>query len=195
MDLTSRNSPYRLVVVGRIYELGNKNVELLLDSGTPSIVLFTTLNTSTLVSGESSSYSLGVSSERGSLVDPQSARFLRLGEKVFVDPTVPVPRGKIPPMDVNGLLPTALFRSIFISHSGRFVIFDPATNAALGQVKARASPGCGYLCGAITADRVARMSPSLALSLSLSVVAKSPYHSQNASATLSRCPCEVWCIR
>jgi Aspartyl protease len=88
----------RLVVVGRIHELGNKNVNLLLDSGTPSTVLFTTLNTSTLVSGASLSYSLGGIFGNGSLVDPQTARFLRLGEKVFIDLTIFVPRGKIPAM-------------------------------------------------------------------------------------------------
>jgi hypothetical protein len=130
----------RLVVVGRIFELGNKDVKLLLDSGTPSIVLFTTLNTSTLVSGASFSYSLGGILGRGSLVDPQVARFLQLGEKAFIDLTVFVPRGKIPPMDVDGLLPTALFRSIFISHSGKFVILDPSTNAALGQSKPAPHP-------------------------------------------------------
>ena len=130
----------RLVVVGRIFELGNKNVKLLLDSGTPSIVLFATLNTSTLVSGESSSYSLGGILGRGSLVDPQTARFLVLGEKVFVNPTVFVPRVKIPGMDVDGLLPTALFRSIFISHSGKFVILDPSINPALARSKPAPHP-------------------------------------------------------
>jgi hypothetical protein len=130
----------RLVVVGRIHELGNKNVNLLLDSGTPSTVLFTTLNTSTLVSGASLSYSLGGIFGNGSLVDPQTARFLRLGEKVFIDLTIFVPRGKIPAMDVDGLLPTALFRSIFISHSGKFVILDPSTNTALGQSKPAPHP-------------------------------------------------------
>jgi hypothetical protein len=78
----------RLVVVGRIFELGNKDVKL------------------------------------------------QLGEKVFIDLTVFVPTAKIPPMDVDGLLPTALFRSIFISHSGRFVILDPSTrNTAIAQSK------------------------------------------------------------
>jgi predicted aspartyl protease len=130
----------RLVVVGRIFELGNKNVKLQLDSGTPSIVLFTTLNTSTLVSGESSSYSLVGILGRGSLVDPQTARFLRLGEKVFGDLTIFVPRAKIPIMDVDGLLPTALFRSIFISHSGKFVILDPSIDPALGRSKPAPHP-------------------------------------------------------
>ena len=115
----------RLVVIGNIF--GNKDMKLQLDSGTPSIVLFTTLNTSPLISSGSHSHSLGGILGGGSLVDPQTARFLRLGDKVFYDLTVFVPRGKIPPMDIDGLLPTSLFRSIFISHSGRFVILDPST--------------------------------------------------------------------
>jgi hypothetical protein len=115
----------RLVVVGHLHELGDKNVNLLLDSGTASIVLFTTLNTSTLVSGSPSSYYLGGLVGR-SLVDPQTSRFLRLGDKIFRDLTVYVPRGKIPTMDVDGFLPITLFQSIFISHSGKFVILDPS---------------------------------------------------------------------
>ncbi len=130
-----------LVVVGNIF--GNKDMKLQLDSGTPSIVLFTTLNTSTF-SGGSSSYSLGGILGGGRLVDPQTARFLRLGEKVFLDLTVFVSRGKIPPMDVDGLLPTALFRSIFISHSGRFVILDPsAKKPVLAQPKSISRPNTG----------------------------------------------------
>ena len=116
----------RLVVVGHFHELGDKNVNLQLDSGTASVVLFTTLNTSTLVSGASSSYSAVGMFGPDSLVDPQMSRFLRLGSKVFRDLPVFVPRGKIPPMDVDGLLPIALFQSIFISHSGKFVILDPS---------------------------------------------------------------------
>ena len=116
----------RLVVVGRIFEFGKKNLTLQLDSGTPGIVLFKTLDTSTLLPSAPSNYSLGSVFGGGSSVDPQKARFLRLGEKFFIDPTVLVRSGKGPPMDVDGLLPTALFRSIFISHSGKFVILDPS---------------------------------------------------------------------
>ncbi len=124
----------RLVVVGHVFELGNKNLTLQLDSGTPSIVLFTTFSTSTQVSGASSSYSLGSVFGGGSSVDPQKAHFLRLGEKLFTELTVFVRTGKAQPTDVDGLLPTALFRSIFISHSGRFVILNPSVKEpALAQ--------------------------------------------------------------
>ena len=116
----------RLVVVGHIFELGKKNLTLQLDSGTPRIVLFKTLDTSTLVPSAPSTYSLGSVFGGGTSVDPQKARFLRLGETFFIDPTVFVRSGKDPPMDVDGLLPTALFRSIFISHSGKFVILNPS---------------------------------------------------------------------
>lgn len=136
----------RLVVVGRIHELGDKNVNLLLDSGTASIVLFKTLNTSTLVPGSSSSYYLG-GLVGSSLVDPQTSRLLRLGDKVFRDLTVYVPRGKIPPMDVDGFLPITLFQSIFISHSGKYVILDPSApkNPVHAQPKAHFAEGRGNL--------------------------------------------------
>ena len=31
----------------------------------------------------------------------------------------------VPDREEDGILPTVLFQSVFISHSGRFVIFDP----------------------------------------------------------------------
>ena len=116
----------RLVVIGHVFELGNKDVKLLLDSGTPGIVLFTVLNNSTLVSAAPFSYSLGGILGRASSVDQQTIRFFKLGEKLFIDLKVFVPSGKIPSMDVDGFLPTTLFRSVFISHSGKFVILDPS---------------------------------------------------------------------
>src|SRR5258708_15315098 len=49
----------RLIVVGQIYELGNKNMKLQLDSGTPSIVLFSPLNILNLISRQSPTHSVG----------------------------------------------------------------------------------------------------------------------------------------
>jgi hypothetical protein len=62
----------------------------------------------------------------GGLADADTAHALRLGGKIFYDLTVFVPRGRVPQMDVDGLLPTWLFQTIFISHAGRFVIFEPS---------------------------------------------------------------------
>jgi hypothetical protein len=127
----------RLIVVGQIYELGNKNMKLQLDSGTRSTLLFSTLNKFNLISTQLPTHSVeGILG--GSLAaDVQTARFLRLGDKLFPHLTVIVLRDIIPPMDIDGLLPTSLFRSIFISHSGGFVILDPV----LAQSKSPSRPG------------------------------------------------------
>jgi hypothetical protein len=130
----------RLIVVGQIYELGNKNMNLQLDSGTPRIVLFSTLNALNLISMQLPTHSLeGILG--GSLAaDAQTARFLRLGDKTFPNLTVIVPRDIIPPMDIEGLLPTSLFRSIFISHSGKFAIVDPSAKLAPAHSKSPSRP-------------------------------------------------------
>jgi len=130
----------RLIVVSQIYELGNKNMNLQLDSGTPRIVLFSTLNALNLISMQLPTHSLeGILG--GSLAaDAQTARFLRLGDKTFPNLTVIVPRDIIPPMDIEGLLPTSLFRSIFISHSGKFAIVDPSAKPAPAHSKSPSRP-------------------------------------------------------
>src|SRR5260370_6323092 len=105
-------------------------MKLQLDSGTPTIVLFSKLNKPGLISEKRTVGGIFGSSF---VADAQTVIHLRLGGKTFSDLTVLVPAGNMPSMDIDGLLPTSLFRSIFISHSGKFVILDPSTNATLRQ--------------------------------------------------------------
>jgi hypothetical protein len=50
---------------------------------------------------------------------------LSLGKKEIYDLAV-VAVSDPPYMDVDGLIPTALFHSIYISHQGKFVILNPS---------------------------------------------------------------------
>jgi hypothetical protein len=113
----------RIVVIGHIGASGDKDLTLLLDSGTSIFLLFAKLNQSTPVSQTSPSASgIGGSFD----VDAQKVLGLRLGKAFFYNLTVITPAVSIPAQDIDGLLPTSLFRSIFISHSGEFVILNPS---------------------------------------------------------------------
>jgi hypothetical protein len=113
----------RLIVTGHITGSGDKDLTLLLDSGTPVFLLFA-IHKSTLDSQPPSSVSgiFGNSFE----VDARKVLGLQLGKAFLYNLTVVSPAISIPAQDIDGILPTSLFRSIFISHSGDFVILNPA---------------------------------------------------------------------
>jgi hypothetical protein len=115
----------RLIVSGRAKELGDKPVSLLLDSGSNALVLF------------GGPASLGEKAAR----QPFTATSFLGGGGKFTARTRTVnlqlgngPTAKLqamaPPavagMDADGVVPMSVFKSIFISHSGRFVILDPS---------------------------------------------------------------------
>jgi hypothetical protein len=114
----------RLIVTGQVRDLGENSMSLLLDSGTHTLALFRE--------------SLGVGSNRQTFVDPsgsrqssitaletRTVRNLKLGKNEITDIMVTA-LGAQSHMDVDGLVPTSLFHSIFISHRGRFVILNPS---------------------------------------------------------------------
>ena len=109
-------------------------------------MLFSKLNKPGLISEKRTAHFVGGIFGSSLVVDEQTVMHLRLGGKTFSYLTVLVPAGKMPPMDIDGLLPTSLFRSIFISHSGKFVILDPSTKTSPGAVKMRSStePQCTF---------------------------------------------------
>jgi predicted aspartyl protease len=119
----------RLIVTGHIGASADKDLRLLLDSGTPIFLLFA-INKSALPSQAPSSVS-GVFGDRFD-VDAKTALGLRLGQSIFSNVTVFTPALSVPKSDVDGILPTSLFRSIFISHSGEFVILNPTAKKARG---------------------------------------------------------------
>jgi hypothetical protein len=125
----------RLVVMGQLrefYEFRHKEAKLQLDSGTPHLLLFSQVGRPG-VSQNSASFE-GIHGNKVA-ADAQTA-LLRLGNRLFSNVTVVMPGQNIPFFDVDGFLPTSLFRSIFISHSGRFVILEPSLIPAVTQAKA-----------------------------------------------------------
>jgi hypothetical protein len=114
----------RLVVSGSIPELGGRPMTLLLDSGANHIVLFR----DSLGGGGAQSETVreGVlGSWITSDTTTRTFRSLTVGKSSVEDPTV-VGLSRRPYVDIDGLLPTSMFHSIFISHRDRFVILNPS---------------------------------------------------------------------
>ena len=113
--LGGKPTPRRLIVSGRMTEFGDAPRSLVLDSGTNYLVLFQA------DAGPGSS-------DRQTSVGAAAIRMvqhLSLGDKHFANVTSMAlsRRGET---DSDGLVPTSLFQSIFISHEGRFAILNPA---------------------------------------------------------------------
>ncbi len=116
----------RLIVSGRAKELGDKPVSLLLDSGANALVLF---------GGP------GALGDKAVRKQYTATSFLGGGGKFTVcTRTVTLHLGNGPAaklqamaptavagMDADGVVPMSVFKSIFISHSGQFVILEPST--------------------------------------------------------------------
>jgi predicted aspartyl protease len=114
----------RLVVSGHIRELGDRPMSLLLDSGANRVTLFRdTLgpgaNQQELVS--TSTFNKWISSS----AETRMIRSLCLGDNSVSDVRV-VALSRRADVDTDGVVPTSLFHSIFISHRGRFVILNPS---------------------------------------------------------------------
>ena len=123
----------RLIIVGHCFESGDREIKFQLDSGVSGIVLFSGLNPMTV--SLLPPHFVGGPLGGGFEANFQTAH-LQLGKRVF-NKAVAVPEGNLSlrGVDVDGLLPTSLFQSIFISHSGKFVILEPSAKPAIAQSK------------------------------------------------------------
>jgi len=125
----------RVIIFGRIPELGEEPVSLLLDSGTNQLTLFRdNLGPGSyqpdLVSF--GSFSHWVTSTQ---VMASTILSLKLGHGSRMDlAAIAFPRRDA--VDTDGLLPACLFHSVLISHFGRFVILNPSFPKAGGGVLA-----------------------------------------------------------
>jgi hypothetical protein len=114
----------RLIVCGHIQELGDKSMSLLLDSGANDLTLFR----DTLGSGANQQAPLRIGSFNKwilSSAQTRKVRSLSLGSISASNLTV-VTLSRRADVDTDGVVPTSLFHSIFISHRGRFVILNPS---------------------------------------------------------------------
>jgi predicted aspartyl protease len=112
-----------LVVTGRIRELGDNSLSLLIDSGVNNLTLFR----ENLGVGARRQTFVNVDfiSARLDLMETRIVQRLSLGKREVYDlPVIAVSGHPFP--DVDGLMPTSLFHSIFISHQGKFVILNPS---------------------------------------------------------------------
>jgi hypothetical protein len=114
----------RLVVSGHIQDLGHKPMSLLLDSAANCVTLFQDslgpgANHQARVT--TGSFDKWISSS----AETRMIRSLSLGDNSVSDVTV-VALSRRADVDTDGVVPTSLFRSIFISHRGRFVILNPS---------------------------------------------------------------------
>lgn len=114
----------RLVISGRIQEFGDATMSLLLDSGANQLTLFKDSLGPGI--GQAESVRAGKFNQWVALsAATRRIRSLNLGSNSISDLTVVVlPRRA--DVDSEGLIPTSLFHSIFISSHGKFVILNPS---------------------------------------------------------------------
>jgi hypothetical protein len=120
----------RLIGFAHALELGRTNVSLQLDSGVNSLVMFG--GPQSLGAGAiQQNLDIGgsVQSSTGVSVYSTTIKQLWFGSKVVRNITAFAPPAR-PGMDTDGLMPTSAFSSIFISHSQKFVIFDPTRHGS-----------------------------------------------------------------
>jgi hypothetical protein len=114
----------RLVVSGRIPELSDTPILLLLDSGTNSPTLFRDSLGPGAAQPEpmrAGNFNQWVSSSAST----RTVRSLGLGDNSSMNLTV-IAISRRAEVDTDGLVPTSLFHSIFISHQGKFAILNPS---------------------------------------------------------------------
>ena len=114
----------RLVISGRIQEFGDTLMLLLLDSGANYVTLFQDSlrqKSSQQETVRAGSFNQWVSSS----VATRTIRYLSLGGNSVSGLTV-VTLPRRADVDTDGLVPTSLFHSIFISSRGGFVILNPS---------------------------------------------------------------------
>lgn len=118
----------RLVISGHIREIGDKPISLLLDSGANQFTLFK--NDLSLGQSQSEPISAGSFGQWStSSAQVHRIRTLNLGSRSVTDLTA-VALDRRADVDTDGLIPTSLFNSIFISHFGGFVILNPSFRKA-----------------------------------------------------------------
>ena len=117
--LRGKLTPRRLIVSGHMTEFGDNPTSLVLDSGANYLVLF---RESLGPNSSDRETSVGAAATR-------TVRLLYLGSNHFPNVTA-MALSRHGEMDSDGLVPTSLSQSIFISHQGRFAILNPSSPKA-----------------------------------------------------------------
>ena len=122
--LNGSPTPNRLIIFGRMREFGDATMSLLLDSGANQLTLFS----DNLGPGASQAVPITTGNFNrwvASTVATREIRSLHLGSTSVPDLTA-VALSLRADADTDGLIPTSLFHSIFISSHGGFVILNPS---------------------------------------------------------------------
>ncbi len=123
-ELHGQSTYNPLLVSGHIPDLEDTAVMLLLDSGTNNPTLFR--DNLGVGAAQQVPMRVGNFNQWVSLVaSTRTVRSVNLGGNSLANLTV-VAISRRAEVDTDGLLPTSLFHSIFISHKGKFVILNPS---------------------------------------------------------------------
>ena len=118
----------RLVVAVRLTGTGQREIRLQLDSGSDGPILYTDnsgLEQSLLTRAKLQGPEVGDARSAFAVLPLQD---MNLGSRIVrnVPFVTPVNRSqKVADREADGILPTVLFKRVFVSYSDRFVIFDP----------------------------------------------------------------------
>jgi hypothetical protein len=127
----------RLLLTAKAPDVGANELTFALDSGTSTVVLFRNTHTGAWVLRRGDLDVPGSSNSLQPGTRPIHLRHLQtltLGRRVLADLAAAVPTSS-PAEDSDGLLPTGIFHSVFISHSGGFAIFDPVLRRPPASIK------------------------------------------------------------
>jgi len=116
-------SGHRMIIASEAQSVGHANLRLLLDSGANSVVL---------QPGASQEINLPVQESRGDVTSSGHVelkvgriRMLKVGSQEFHDLVVALPATEPAARIGDGLLPTALFKSLYVNNHEGFVMFNP----------------------------------------------------------------------
>jgi predicted aspartyl protease len=116
-------SGHRMIIASEAQSVGHANLRLLLDSGANSVVL---------QPGASQEINLPVQESRGDVTSSGHLelkvgriRMLKVGSQQFHDLVVALPATETAARIGDGLLPTALFKSLYVNNHEGFVMFNP----------------------------------------------------------------------
>ena len=132
----------RLLLTAKAPDVGPNELTFALDSGASTVVLFRNIHTGSWAlrradldaPGSSNSVQPGTR-----LIYLRRLQTLTLGRRVLADLAAAVPTSS-PAGDSDGLLPTGIFHSVYISHSGGFAIFDPVLRRPPASIKKGETP-------------------------------------------------------
>jgi len=116
----------RLIVASRAPELSRDEITLLLDSGINSLVFLREVQ-GLGVGAVKQTYRIASPSRASDFVQVSTrvVQQLRIGNRVLTNVNAVAPPAR-PDADTDGLLPTSFFTSVFVSHSQKYVIFNPS---------------------------------------------------------------------